>query len=364
MAIHTLSSLVCDRLFDLHTRLLACGCLLGLEHYNFRVELERLLGEATSDSLQVASEIYTVRGTEPFAIAELATFLRTCCGLYSNPNNKDGNISTDHYFVSLFISQLTITCVEPLLNILSDGLTCECKKKSFECYCRNGISKIIGKLLDNYVVNTALPLDPVSIWRWVENLHFHDSISADRSETVKVLQQDATLRWGVYRHVLSDNFDANALKEALDNHFQYPSHAHAGLCFKDGDQEYLLNMAFGEENVALWRLLFPYHFRNRQITERKTNPLRQLCRRHALSNPRFMQVWVSAERGTKSAGRPAQKLARLSRRMKQRRESERAMDLQWIDSHRDEISQGMHWNILDCFAGLLSISILRQTIVI
>ncbi|HAV1594967.1 hypothetical protein ACVGX7_25160 [Enterobacter hormaechei] len=346
----TLSSLVCDRLLDLHTRLLACGCLLGLKHYNFSVELARLLGEATSDSLRVASEIYTARGAESFANDELATFLRTCCGLYSNPNNEVGNISTDHYFVSLFISQLPITCVEPLLNILSDGLTCECKKQSFECYCRNGISKIIGKLLDNYVVNAALPLNPVSIWRWIEYLNFHETISADRSETVKVLQQNATLRRGVYRHVLSGNFDAHALREALDNHFRYPYHAHAGLCFKDGDQEYLLNMAFEEENVALWSLLFPHHFRNRQITERKNNPLRQLCRRHALSNPRFMQAWVSVERGMKSLGRPDQKLARLSRRMKRRREAKRAMNLQWIDSHRDEISQGMQWGILDSFA--------------
>ncbi|WP_208451133.1 hypothetical protein, partial [Burkholderia gladioli] len=52
----------------------------------------------------------------------------------------------------------------------------------------------------------------------------------------------------------------------------------------------------------------------------------------------------------KSLGRPDQKLARLSRRMKRRREAKRAMNLQWIDSHRDEISQGMQWGILDSFA--------------
>lgn len=346
----TLSSLVCDSLLPQHTRWLAAGCLLGLKHYDFRPELTLLLGEATSDSLHVVSEIYTVRGPESFTIAELATFLSTCCGLYSNPNREDGYISTDHYFVGVFISQLPITCVEPLLNKLSGGLTCDCNKKSYECYCRNGISKIIGKLLDNYVVNVALPLDPVSIWRWVVNLNFHDAISADRSETVKVLQQDATLRRGIYRHVLSGNIDANTLREALDNHFLYPYHAHAGLCFKDGDQGYLLNMAFAEENVALWRLLFPHHFRNRQIAERQINPLRQTCRRHALSNPRFMQAWVSEERGMKSLGRPNKKLARMSRRMKLRREARRANSLQWIDSHRDEILEGMQWGILDSFA--------------
>lgn len=347
---NTLSSLVCDSLLPQDTRWLAAKCLLSLKNYAFKTELTTLLGEATSDSLQVASEIYTVRGPESFTIAELAAFLRTCCGLYSNPNKEDDYISIDHYFIGVFISQLPITCVEPLLNTLSSGLSCKCNKRSYECFCRDGISKIIGKLLDNYVVNAALPLDPVSIWRWVECLNFHEAISADRSETVKVLQQDTTLRRGVYRHVLSNNFDAHALREALDNHFRYPYHAHAGLCFKDGDQEYLLNMAFEEENVALWSLLFPHHFRNRQITERQTNPLRQLCRRHALSNPRFMQAWVSAERGMKSLGRPDQKLARLSRRMKKRREAKQAMNLQWIDSHRDEISQGMQWGILDSFA--------------
>ncbi|MGG7445059.1 hypothetical protein ACQ3G7_03090 [Kosakonia oryzendophytica] len=346
----TLSSLVCDSSLPQHSRWLAAGCLLGLKHYDFRPELTLLLGEATSDSLQVASEIYTVAGPETFTTAELATFLRACCGLYSNPNREDDYISTDHYFVGIFISQLPITCLEPLLNTLSDGLTCKCHKKDYECNCRNGISKIIGELLDNYVVNVARPLDPVSIWRWVENLNFHDAVSADRSETVKTLQQDATLRRGIYRHVLSGQFDANALRDALNNHFQNSYHAHAGLCFNDGDREYLLNMAYAEENVELWRLLFPHHIRNRQIARMQISTLRQTCRRHALSKPRFMQVWASVERGMKSLGLPDPKHTRMSRRMKHRREAWRVKNLQWIESNRDKVLQGMQWGLLDSFA--------------
>ncbi|WP_421504653.1 hypothetical protein [Erwinia rhapontici] len=346
----TLSSLVCNSILPQHTRWLAAGCLLGLKHYDFSTELTLLIEETTSDSLHIASKIYTVTGPESFTIAELATFLRACCGLYSNPNREDDYISTDHYFISVFISQLPIICVEPLLNTLSEGLTCQCHKNSYECYCRNGISKIIGELLDNFVVNVALPLDPVSIWRWVENLNFHDAISADRSETVKILQRDSTLRRGIYRHVLSGQIDAHFVRNALNNYFQYSYHTHAGLHFNDGDQEYLLNMAFAEENVELWSLLYPHHVRNRQIAERHFSKMRQTCRRHALSNPRFMQAWVSAERGMKSLGRPNQKFARVSRRMKLRREALRANNLQWIDSHRDEILQGRQWGLLDSFA--------------
>lgn len=88
------------------------------------------------------------------------------------------------YFIKNFITNLNYELVVNLLDKLSHDLNCTCKKEQYDCYCRNGISKIIGVLLDRYFeLEKILMIHKNMVL--VKNLNFHGGKREEDSVAVK-----------------------------------------------------------------------------------------------------------------------------------------------------------------------------------
>lgn len=309
-----------------------------------------LTEEATADSLRLVSEIISGTGITSYSLEYISDFLKVCARIYPGHRQELLTLSSDHFFIDPFIKSLPTDVIPHLLDNLTDGLKCGCQKPRFECDCRNGISKIVGNLLDQYFLSFLPPFDPILVWGWVRNLNYHNAISAERSDAVNILHRDHALRRGIYRHALTGVSDNEEIRLLVHDFFMYSFYSHSGLCFRQGDREYILEMAFQEGNVLLWRAVFPYHSRNNRSTDKLNIPLRQICRQHANTDPDFMREWFMAERGMAATWQPDLKLSRKMRRKTKRDAVIHTTNLQYYSENQDEILSGQRWDILGRFA--------------
>ncbi|MGK3125924.1 hypothetical protein ACCY16_17525 [Candidatus Pantoea formicae] len=349
-----LSNLLLDHTLNRHTRWLAAHCLIGLDNFDHSQNLASLTDEATPESLRLASEIMTGTHIASYSVNYLAKFLKICARLYPGHRENLTASSSDHYFIEPSIKTFPAEGVPHLLDLLTDRLACTCGRQRYECDCRTGISKITGHLMDHFFHCMPPPYEPGRIWEWVRNLNFHGGITADRSEAVRVLQSDHTLRRAIYRHALAGATEENALRNLVNDFFRFSYYSHSGLCFTANDQEFLLEMAYGENNTLLWSSLFPYHVRNNRPQDKKPNPLRHMCRQHAKASPRFMRAWSLIEHSlAKLAPQPDPKLVLKIRRSARQRQALHIANLEYLKKNRDEILTGQRWDLLDRFAHTL-----------
>jgi hypothetical protein len=138
-----------------HARWLANRCLLDNGSDDHRSNLNILISEASNISLSIAAEIIETLGPETFELAYLAEFLRVCSKLYERRARSAG----DRYFLKKFINGLDLATIQGLLDNLTEDLTCTCGKEPYECDCRNGISKVVGSILDRYFELATPPSD-------------------------------------------------------------------------------------------------------------------------------------------------------------------------------------------------------------
>lgn len=346
-----LSSLLVDQTLKRHTRWLAAHCLIELDSYDFFKDLASLIDEATPDSLRLASEVMTETNIAYYSAAYLAEFLKICTRLYPGHRENLTASSNGHYFIETFIKMFPVEVIPHLLDLLTEGLDCTCERPRYECDCLNGISKIVGHLMDHYFLTLPPPYDPVRIWEWVRNLNFHGGISADSTKAVSVLQADHVLRRAIYHHALAGTTERDTIRNLVNDVFNFSYHSHSGLCFAAGDKEYLLDMAYRESNTSLWGCLLPHHVRNVRHEDKQPNLLRQMCRQHAKASPRFMRVWALTEHSmAKLSLRPDPKIVRKMRRNERKRQAIRIANLEYLEKNRDEILSGQRWDLLERFA--------------
>jgi hypothetical protein len=171
-------------------------CLLDVKEYDFIGALAVLIFEASNISLNIAAKVIEVIGPEKFNHTYLSGFLRVCANLYPDHKAQFERVIGTRYFIKKLISHFSQHTLELLLDELTHNLHCHCGKKSYECDCRNGISKIVGSMVDRYFELAQAPFDPVRIWQWISNLNFHHQCQADQSKSVQVLRENETLRQG------------------------------------------------------------------------------------------------------------------------------------------------------------------------
>jgi len=240
-----------------NTRLLANRLLLNTASEDHHSNLTVFITEASNTSLKIAAETIETIGSETFDRAYLADFFRACANLYPGHKELHGRIIGERYFVKLFIARLDLNAIEWLLDELTKDLSCICGKKAYECDCRNGISKIVGSMLDRYFELATPPFDPIRVWKWVGNLNFHRGIGTDQSKAVQMLQKDDDLRQGVIAHVLGKLTDSNQIFETKIHRFD--SHSHSGLNFHKDDYKFIVDLAFETNNPHLWASFMQRH---------------------------------------------------------------------------------------------------------
>ena len=341
-----------------NTRLLANKCLLDIDSDVHRSNLDILLSEASKTSLSIASKIIKTLGPETFELAYLAEFLRICSNLYSGHHERYKRAIGDRYFLKKFINGLELATIEWLLDDLTKDLACICGKKPYECDCRNGISKIVGLMLDRYFELATPPFDPLKVWQWVGNLNFHEQKDTDQSKAVQVLQEEDDLRQGIIAHVFGKLTDRDEIFEARVNKFDGHSYSHTGLHFRGDDYKFIVDLAFETDNPDLWVSFIARHQYYRNQGARGPNDLRRHMREQALEKPLFMREWAKTNRAIVQQFNQEHRLwhVRRTRKIEHRRRKHdeiRAANIQYVQDNQEVVEGGRHWTCLVRFAELV-----------
>lgn len=339
-----------------HIRTLASRCLLNVKEYDFTGTLAVLIFEASHISLNIAAKVIEVTGPEKFNHQYLSGFLRVCANLYPGHEEQFERVVGTRYFIKKLISCFSQHTLESLLDELTHNLHCHCGKKSYECDCRNGISKIVGLMVDRYFELAQAPFDPVRIWQWIGNLNFHRQCRADESKSVQVLQENESLRQGIISYVFGSLTDRKAIFNIKVHKFEGNLHSHSGLQLWKNDYKFLLDLAFKIDNVDLWASFLTCYQRYRKKEEQGPDELRTQMRQHALSKPTFMRAWASYNNAMRLSKQEYVWRFRRSRKMKRRDRKQREIHLRnikFVNENRDAVEQGRHWACLVRFAELV-----------
>ncbi|MBD9427633.1 hypothetical protein IB232_20035 [Pseudomonas sp. PDM15] len=336
-------------------RLLAGRCLLGIKKHDHLANLSALTSEASQASLKIGCELIEALGPQKIDPDSLCAFFRACAGLYPDRGEYGGQ---SRYFVKSLISILPIPTIEILLDDLARDLVCKCGKENYECDCRNGMSKIIGSMMDRYFELAAPPFDPIRVWRWIKNLNFHEQKSGSQSKSVEVLQRNDALRQGIIALVFGGLTDREQIIEAKIHRFDW--HTHSGLQFQANDYRFVVDMAFEADNLNLWASFMAHHQNYRNKEDRGSNNLRRHMREQASEKLSFMRVWTRSNRASKEGAR----LNRASRfihtrrmnRRRKRQEEIRSANITYVQSNRELVEGGRHWSCLVRFAELTLMS--------
>jgi len=341
-----------------NTRSLASTCLLDLMGHDHRADLAALVSEASQTSLKVAVKIIVTLGPEIFDRAYLANFFRVCSKLYPGYQKHYERTIGARYFLKRFIGGLELTLIEWLLDNLTKGLACKCGKKYYECDCRIGMSKIVGLMVDRYFELATPPFDPERVWKWIENLNFHEQKIPSQSKAVQVLQDDDTLRQGIISHVFRKlTSNDQIFKTRIE---KFDCHSHSGLRFHAGDYNFIVDLAFEVDNPALWASFIAMHHFYRNKEDRGPNSLRRHMREQASEKPSLMREWVKFNRVAAQSARDNGKLMfRHTRRMKRRHRQQdeiHAANIQYLQDNLELVESGRQWGSLFHFADLVLMS--------
>ena len=340
-----------------HIRTLASRCLLNVKQYDFIGALAVLIFEASNISLNIAAKAIEVTGPEKFKHTYLSGFLRVCANLYPAQKEQFERVVGSRYFIKKLISCFSQHTLESLLDELPHNLHCHCGKKPYECDCRNGISKIVGSMVDRYFELTQAPFDPVRIWQWIGNLNFHRQCQPDQSKSVQVLRENDTLRQEIIAYVFRPLTDRKEIFNIRVEKFDGHLHSHSGLHLWRNDYKFILNLAFKTDNVDLWASFLVNHQRYKNKEEYGPDDLRTQMRQHALSKPAFMREWARYNNAMKLSEQEHQlwrfRHSRSRKRHDKKQQEIHAKNIQFVNENRDLVERGRHWSCLVRFAELV-----------
>ena len=317
-----LQAILLDPEVDVGPRLSALLCLLNDTSFDPTSCLDGLIGIGDAAALRLASEIFLHMGEHaPYAFLRRA--LQTAAALYPTDGDHRSNVIGERYFLRPLAKEIDPQTTARLLDDLTTGLRCKCDQRRHACHCRDGISKIVGLLLDSYFERTPGPYDPDRIWGWMRNLHFHRQMDANRSPAVAALQADDTLRRALHERAFEGlTRREDIFKVRLDVVDQY---GHSGLNLSAVDVRHLVDLAYQNDNPSLWGFFAPaYHF-HAKPEERGSDELRRHCRKQAREKPELMREWARmnrARRKIRKEQRPRRYRFESRRRRRKRRVTE------------------------------------------
>tara|TARA_R100000687_G_scaffold83064_1_gene84511 strand:+ start:3777 stop:7793 length:4017 start_codon:yes stop_codon:yes gene_type:complete len=340
---------------DKYTRLFALNCLVVCAGYDFNLDLAALLTEASSASLEVAANGIELVGLKEFDLSCLEKFFRASANLYLSEKQRQSGVIGERYFIKRLIQKLDTDSVEWLLNALTLELFCSCGLERYECDCINGVSKIVGSMLDHYFNIASPPFDPLRVWRWVQNLNFHGNRGTSDCKSVQVLYEDRSLRESILKHVFGGLTDPNQIREIQIYKFGNLLHSHSALHFVKEDYRFLVDFAFDSDNPHLWGSFIAKHYRHQHSKGSVPNELRRHMREQALKKPMFMRIWAKFNRSVAQLDlehhrRWNTKYKRKVRRNQKRNNDIYSRNIQYIIEHRELVESGRHWELLVNFA--------------
>lgn len=284
-----LEAIVRDDTATQQCRHAAFDCL-AREELDLAPMVDPLIASGTNESLRLAAKIVTHMGVGRQPREKLRDLLLACVNLHPTDPRERERMLGSWYFIRILVRGFDADLCSWLLDEITRDLACTCGARSWECYCRDGISKIAGHLLDRYFDVAEEPQDPERIWGWLKPLHFHRSVGAKDSSAVRFLQEDHQLRREIHRLM----FDGLATREAMIDQ-GIDRQGHAGLSFQHDDTRPMMDHALATGNVELWDL-FVYSHNFYRSRGRGPDELRHYARQQAHQNPDFLARWALRQR--------------------------------------------------------------------
>lgn len=273
------------------TRRQAIWTLLGVPKFDAINAFDALLQEGSVQALELASMAITTAGVVPFGAGRVESLLGHLPRIYTQVRRRGGGAS--RHFITRLVKSFNLPDTVFFLNALAPQIICTCAPENdYLCRCRDGISKIVGRLLDRYFELSDGPHDPVQVWRWTKGLRFEGHKAPSHSVSAACLGSDAALRRAMQQLAVSESGDRGGGRKAVSN--LYHSHMHSGLHIRAGDREALSQFAFDNGLVEVWESLYFAHVGFRESKD--PNPARALQRQHAQQSPALLRVWASRER--------------------------------------------------------------------
>tara|TARA_R110002110_G_scaffold198480_1_gene408807 strand:+ start:148 stop:4224 length:4077 start_codon:yes stop_codon:yes gene_type:complete len=333
------------------TRMLACELLGDTQTLDLVESFDVLMAEGSYDALTIACDLTTQKGVAYFGRKRIENLLLGLSGLYPKSPDVD-HAGQSKYFISQFTDQLDCSDVEWFLDSLTENLKCVCGASwTFNCHCRNGISKILGRLLDRYVEASNGSIDPVKLLRWTRELVFHSGVSAGKSSSIEFLRSDRNLRQAVHRLALEGLSGADEIERV--HQWLFSTEKHTGLFLEAEDFQVAVDYAFASGNVPLWTKFIAYH---RPFSgERSVNFLRAHMREQAKLKTAFMKAWAVQNRNWKNSVQehrlPRFRFKKKSSRRSKQLEEIHVKNLAHLMANRELIESGCHWGWLNNYAG-------------
>lgn len=345
-----LEDILMNEAIDKYIRELAGIRLTEIVNYEVSQTINRLIEQGTKSSLSIVAHLIERIDVESLYFELILEFLEKCTFLYPDKNAGREITIGERYFVKNFIANLDYELVVKLLDNLSHDLSCTCKKEQYDCYCRNGISKIIGMLLDRYFELEKNSYDPQKIWVWLKNLNFHGEKREEDSVAVKVLQNDDNLRQNLIRLA----FDGITSIEDVNqvSWKTLSSYTHSGLSLKLQDYYFILDWSFENNNTNLWSYFVQTHHFHTTNRNESIYELRRYAKFQAREKNEFLKAWTKKNLAVKKSYLETQRIVnrRRIKNGKFKRQKIRNENILYIQQNRELIESGKHWRCLIGFA--------------
>ncbi|WP_341581279.1 hypothetical protein [Marinobacter metalliresistant] len=335
-------------------RRLAANCLVAIHNRDHKPNLGDLIARGDAVSLELGAMFFRELGSQQFGRESQKALLLSSAVLYSNDDalRADDNVGS-RLFITRYIHSLDGKEVAWLLDELSKGLQCTCGAENrFECHCRDGISKIIGHLLDQFFESEHADIEAPRIYHWIRNLNFHNDIDGQRSKATDVLQKNHSLRQELLK-IACDDRTASETEEPFLNPFLFHPHIHSGIKLQAQDSVVLARHAFTVGNMRLWRALHMRALPKTRGNFQEVSKLRHLMRQQAAEASEFMRHWYKLERESKAWWEENQlRWERKSRKSQAKQEKRLARNRAAMERDRDLVESGKNLGFLGNIATL------------
>lgn len=334
-----------------HNRLEAFTLLLNCRGYNATHTMDQLVAESSPTSLQMATNLVSEYGAKRFKFGEILALLQKLPLLYSESHSTHRADGYSRYFLTQFFKTFPTDRLEDYLDTLTSDLKCECgEDRDYLCKCRFSRSKVIGPILDLYFQNHENSHDSYRIWQWLKNLRFPGLLSPEDSPSIAALTSDHVLRREIHMHAFNEACSEEEYRNLRWAFFD--SHRHSGLQMTEDDQIEIINYAYEQNNIALWKTFWrahDYYGGNKRLQ----SPIRTLMRTQTNNNPQALKIWAEYNRNAKNEwkkNRPdfSNRRNRYERRENKKQESREKS----LREELDEIEAGRHWYWLQEFSQL------------
>lgn len=347
-----LEEILMNEVIDKYIRELAGIRLTEIVNYEATQTINRLIEQGTKSSLNIVAHLIERINIKSFSFEVILRFLEKCTFLYPNENVGREITIGERYFIKNFITKLNYELVVNLLDKLSHDLNCTCKKEQYDCYCRNGISKIIGVLLDRYFELEKNSYDPQKIWFWLKNLNFHGGKREEDSVAVKVLQNDDNLRQNLIRLAFDGITSIEDVHQVSWKTLS--SYTHSGLNLKLQDYYFILDWAFENNNTNLWSYFVQTHHFHATNRNEPIYELRRYAKIQTREKNEFLKAWTKKNLAAKKSYLETQRIfnRRRIKNGKFKRQMIRNENIQYLQNNRELIESGKHFGYLIDFANL------------